>query len=151
GQTEAAHALCSGVPKSRQKHLEVEAEVMPSLPRVVVDAERVKAVFSNLLTNGLRHTPEGGRITVSAQQREGVVRFAVADTGEGIPPEYLERVFDRFFRVPGRHGGSAGMGLAIAKEVVEAHGGRIGVQSEPGHGATFWFELPTAAVGEKPT
>jgi signal transduction histidine kinase len=127
----------------RQKHLEVEAQVTPSLPQVLVDAERVKAVFSNLLANGLRHTPEGGRIAVTARLGENEVRFAVADTGEGIAPEYHERVFERFFRVPGRHSGSAGMGLAIAKEIVEAHGGRIGVESTPGKGATFWFTLPT--------
>jgi signal transduction histidine kinase len=112
---------------------------------VLADSERVRAVFSNLLANGLRHTPEGGRITVAATPGEKEVRFAVTDTGEGIAPEYHERVFERFFRVPGRQGGAAGMGLAIAKEIVEAHGGHIGVESAPGKGATFWFTLPTTA------
>jgi signal transduction histidine kinase/HAMP domain-containing protein len=128
----------------RQKHLEVEAQVPPSLPKVLVDSERVRAVFSNLLANALRHTPEGGRITVTTTPGEKEVRFAVTDTGEGIAPEYHERVFERFFRVPGRHSGAAGMGLAIAKEIVEAHGGNIGVESALGKGATFWFTLPTA-------
>lgn len=129
----------------QQKGLEVETQVTPSLPPVVADAERVRAVLSNLLANGLRHTREGGRITVAATPSDGEVRFSVADTGEGIPPEYQERIFERFFRVPGRPSGSAGMGLAISKEIVEAHGGHIGVQSTPGQGATFWFTLPASA------
>jgi signal transduction histidine kinase len=128
----------------RQKHLSVEAQVPPSLPQVLADSERVRAVFSNLLANALRHTPEGGRITVTTTPGEKEMRFAVTDTGEGIAPEYHERVFERFFRVPGRHSGAAGMGLAIAKEIVEAHGGHIGVESALGKGATFWFTLPTA-------
>jgi len=134
----------------KQKHLEVGTEVTPSLPQVLADSERVRAVFSNLLANGLRHTPEGGRITVTATPGDKLVRFAVTDTGEGIAKEFHERVFERFFRVPGRTGGAAGMGLAIAKEIVEAHGGHIGVESVPGEGATFWFTLPVALPTGEP-
>jgi signal transduction histidine kinase len=76
------------------------------------------------------------------------VRFEVADTGEGIPHEYLHQVFEKFYRVPGASSGSAGLGLSIAKEIVEAHGGEIGVESEVGRGSTFWFTLPLAATAE---
>jgi signal transduction histidine kinase len=70
------------------------------------------------------------------------MRFEVSDTGEGIAPEYHSRVFDKFFRVPDSRGGGVGLGLSICREVVEAHGGEIGVQSRPGQGSTFWFCLP---------
>jgi signal transduction histidine kinase len=72
------------------------------------------------------------------------VRFEVRDSGEGIPGEYLERIFDRFFRVPGRGAGGVGLGLYLVREIVQAHGGQVGVESEPGKGSTFWFTLPVA-------
>ena len=72
------------------------------------------------------------------------MRFEVADTGEGIPPEHQERIFEKFFRVPGAPGGGVGLGLYIAREIVQAHGGEIGVESAPGRGSTFWFTLPRA-------
>jgi signal transduction histidine kinase len=71
------------------------------------------------------------------------VRFEVADTGEGIPQEHQQRIFEKFYRVPGSTSGTAGLGLSIAKEVVKGHGGEIGVDSEPGRGSTFWFTVPT--------
>jgi signal transduction histidine kinase len=114
------------------------------LPRVDVDRERVQLVLSNLVDNALRHTPRGGTITVRATEGEGTVRFEVEDTGPGVAPEYLERIFEKFFRVPGAPAGGVGLGLYLAREIVEAHGGRIGVESAPGLGARFWFTVPVA-------
>jgi two-component system, NtrC family, sensor histidine kinase KinB len=127
---------------AEQRQLLLEPEVMPGLGEVLVDRERVQLVFSNLLSNAIRHTQPGGQITVSAHAVDDAVRFAVADTGEGIPAEYHQSIFERFVRVSARAPGGAGLGLPIAKEIVEAHGGEIGVTSEPGKGSTFWFTLP---------
>ena len=129
--------------QARQKSITMESDIEPSLPAVLADRERIQLVFANLLANAVRHTPPNGTVTVRARQDENRVRFEVTDTGPGIAPEFHERIFERFFRVPGTPGGGAGLGLAVAKEVVEGHGGTIGVASEPGRGATFWFSLPT--------
>jgi signal transduction histidine kinase len=113
---------------------------------VVVDKERVEHVFDNLLANALRHTPRGGRITLRVASENGSVRFSVEDNGEGIPKEYLSRIFERFFRAPGATSSTgAGLGLAIAREIVVGHGGQIDVKSELGHGTTFTFRLPMEA------
>jgi NtrC-family two-component system sensor histidine kinase KinB len=92
------------------------------------------------------HTPRGGSIAVSAEaDGEGFVQFHVADTGEGVPHEHLARIFEKFYRVPGSETrGGAGLGLAIAREIVAAHGGQIAAESDRGAGATFTFTLPTA-------
>jgi histidine kinase len=114
---------------------------------VFADPERVHQVLFNLLDNAVRFTPAGGRITITASRHNGAVDVAVADTGPGIQAEHLPRVFDRFYRVDearSRDDGGTGIGLAIARSVVEAHGGRIWAESEPGRGSTFTFELPVA-------
>jgi NtrC-family two-component system sensor histidine kinase KinB len=86
----------------------------------------------------------GGEVTVTANPEDGMVRFAVADTGIGIAPEFLPRVFEKFFRVPGQEQISSGLGLTIAKEIVEAHGGAIEATSQPGKGARFTFTVKAA-------
>jgi signal transduction histidine kinase len=108
------------------------------------DLERLQLVLSNLLANAVRHTPPEGRIGVLAERRGGVVRFEVSDTGEGIPREYQERIFEKFFRVPGMRSGGVGLGLYISREIVQAHGGEMGLESEPGKGSRFWFTVPLA-------
>jgi len=120
-------------------------ELPEDLPRVWADKSRISHVFGNLLSNGLKHTPAGGKITVSAKPEENGVRFSVTDTGKGIPSQYLPRVFEQFFRVPDQDPESgAGLGLAIVKEIVEAHGGTVSVDSVEGKGSTFFFTLRSA-------
>jgi signal transduction histidine kinase len=135
--------------------VELDDRIPDDLPPVLADRERVHQVLFNLLDNAVRFTPAGGRVTVTASRHNGSVDVAVADTGPGIAPEHLPRLFDRFYRVDearSRDDGGTGIGLAIARSVVEAHGGRIWAQSEPGRGSTFTFELPAApAVGADPT
>jgi len=116
---------------------------------VMADPERVALVFANLITNAIRYTPRHGEVWLGAQQVNGSVRFEVTDTGVGIPKEYQPHLFDKFFRIPGSPVGGAGLGLSIAKEIVQGHGGDIGVKSEGGHGSTFWFTLPKVTSSDK--
>jgi signal transduction histidine kinase len=123
----------------------LNSQLASPLPPVLVDRERVEHVFDNLITNALRHTGRGGQVTLGATPEQGSVRFAVQDTGEGIPAAFIPRIFDKFFRTPGvKRPGGAGLGLAIVREIVTAHGGQVDVHSRPGKGTTFTFTLPTA-------
>ena len=109
------------------------------------DRERLIQVLSNLIGNALKFTPDGGTITITVRDEAGATRFGVTDTGAGIPPEHLPRLFDRYFQGGQRpERGSLGLGLFICKRIVEAHRGRIGVVSELGRGTTVWFTVPRA-------
>ena len=115
--------------------------------RVDVDRRRIAQVLGNLLANALRHTPSGGRVTLSANGSKRRARITVTDSGTGIAPEDLPHIFERFWRGEksrSRAGGGAGLGLAIAKYLIQGHGGEIGVESERDTGTTFWFTLPLA-------
>lgn len=115
------------------------------LPAVRADADRIEQVLINLLHNAIKFTPSGGEITASARQEGGWIQFSVRDTGVGIQPEDLPRVFERFYKADqSRSGGGTGLGLSIARHTVEAHGGRIWAESVPGEGSTFSFTLPMA-------
>lgn len=127
-----------------EKALQVESCVSPELPAVWADRERLHQVLGNLVGNAVKFTPAEGRIRVSAVREEDEVRVAVEDTGPGIPTEHLENVFDRFWQARSTRRAGAGLGLAIARGVVEAHGGRIRATSEVGRGTTFEFTLPVA-------
>jgi signal transduction histidine kinase len=122
-------------------------ELPAGLPKLNLDSDRIEQVLHNLLSNAERYTPEGGRITLAVEDRPSEIIVSVADTGKGISPEELPRIFERFYRGEQsrsrRHGG-AGLGLAIAKQLVEAHGGRIWAESPPGKGTKVSFALPKA-------
>ena len=136
----------------------LRSETLPGVAEVFADPDRLQLVFSNLLSNAIRYSPRGSEIAVSArsESREMAVlpdhktkadrwvRFEVRDQGPGIPREHQGGLFEKFFRVPGGEQGGSGLGLFIARGLVQAHGGRIGVDSEPGQGATFWFTIPGA-------
>jgi two-component system, NtrC family, sensor histidine kinase KinB len=127
-----------------ERSVTVAKEALPGLPRIAVDRERILVALDNLVANAIRFAPEGSRVVVRARSDADRVRFEVADEGPGVPAEFRESIFERNVRVPGSPGGGAGMGLFIARENVRAHGGRIGVESGPGGGSTFWIELPGA-------
>ena len=134
---EAAHRA-----EAAERRVTLRTEVAPDMPPLDVDRVRIGEVLANLVSNALRHTPAGGTVTIGAGRDEAGVAFRVTDTGEGIQPEELAHVFDRFARSPESRG--SGLGLAIAKSLVQTHGGTISAQSEPGRGTTIRFVLPAA-------
>jgi two-component system, OmpR family, sensor histidine kinase BaeS len=156
----ASNAVSGLRSRAEQRGIELRAETQDGLPAVAADRDRIGQVLRNLLDNALRYTGPGGTITVSASldspspqsltpnpqsPAHSFVRLAVSDTGQGIPAEELSRLFDRFYRVDKsrtRSSGGTGLGLSVAKQLVEAHGGKIWVESEPGKGSTFNFTLP---------
>jgi signal transduction histidine kinase len=142
--TLARDAVKSFEATAEAKGIDLRVELLPSLGQVVADPERIALAFDNLIGNAIKYTPAGGRVTVAAESRGHTLRFAVRDTGPGVPPQHRQAIFERFFRMPGATEPGAGLGLYIAKEIVDAHGGRIGVEGEPGQGSTFWLELPAA-------
>jgi signal transduction histidine kinase len=122
------------------------------LPPLWADRDRLSQVFENLIGNALKFSVGGGRITVGAAVREDEVLFSVRDTGAGIQPEHLPHLFDRFWQARRAEREGAGLGLPIVKGVVEAHGGRIWVESTPGEGSCFFFTIPRAdRRGASPT
>ena len=132
-------------PRAEAKGVNVTLELDPSLPDMELDATRVAQVIGNLLENAITHTPEGGRVAVTARADDGGVEIAVADTGPGIPPEELPRLFDRFYRADpsrARATGGSGLGLTIARRLIEAHGGTIEAHSVLGQGSRFTIHLP---------
>jgi PAS domain S-box-containing protein len=133
--------------RAEGKDQSLKTDIAPSLPMLNADAEQIKRVLDNLLSNAIRNTPRGGEIRITAALREDYISVSVADTGRGIPPEYLTRLFHRFLSVPGAEPGSTGLGLAISKRLVEAHGGQISAQSRVGFGTTITFTLPVAREG----
>jgi len=121
-------------------HIKLENKVWPDLSWVIADRNAVRRIFSNLLTNALRHTTRDGQVTVEATERVGRVLFSVRDTGEGIPEDQLPGLFGRFVQV-GEHSGGTALGLALVKRLVEAQGGQVSVESRVGEGSRFTFSL----------
>ncbi len=140
--------------KAIDKGIQFKLDVQGTIPEVKVDPARMEQVIANLLTNAIRHTPSGGKITVSLktvksdnvyQLDKPSLLISVADTGEGILPEYLPYVFDRFYRVESsrsKNEGETGLGLAIVKQMVETHKGKVWAESKPGKGSTFYIAIP---------
>ncbi len=130
---------------AQDRGVSLQTDIAEDLPDILVDRIRINHVFDNLLSNALKHTPPGGRITITVSAGETGIQFRISDTGEGIPPASLPRIFEPFFRIPGRvNETGAGLGLAIVKEIVEAHGGTVGVESQEGKGSVFTFTLRRA-------
>jgi NtrC-family two-component system sensor histidine kinase KinB len=128
---------------SRGLHLAVDNQT--DLPSVSISRPRIDQIFSNFISNAVKHSPADGTITLSAKM-DGAqgVRFSVKDEGAGIPENLHRRIFDKFYRVSETSGEGAGLGLSIAREIVLAHSGTIGVESKPGKGSEFFFTLPVA-------
>jgi len=142
--TSAAHQVAS---LYEGKKLTLVRQIAPSLPPFQGDESKLRRVLVNLLGNAIKFTPSGGTLTVAAKlgEDEDSLVFSVSDTGEGIPPEAFERIFEKFGQVESRQGGrmmSTGLGLTFCKLAIEAHGGHIGVESGPGEGSTFSFTIP---------
>ena len=154
-RAESVQALIASVaeaftPRTSAKGLSLRVEAPAEIPPALMDRGRTEQVLHNLVENAVTHTPEGGSVTVAAAVgEEGHVRVSVRDTGPGLSPDALESVFERFYREDpsrSRVTGGAGLGLTIARQLIESQGGRIWAESEPGQGGTFTFELPSAAA-----
>jgi signal transduction histidine kinase len=144
----AANAIAASAERAGERRIHVDLTAPARLP-IVADADRLRQVVDNLLDNGLRHAPEGTTLTVSAEARNGDLVLAVRDRGLGLTAEQQTHVFDRFFRADesrARSSGGLGLGLSIAKAIVEAHRGTLTVESAPGAGCTFVVTLPAAAA-----
>jgi signal transduction histidine kinase len=138
--------------RAQQRGITLKAEVGKGLPRIQADKRRLTQVLGNLLENALRHTAKGGSVAVSAVKHEGAVRIGVTDTGEGIDPSEIQKIFESFYQPQSSHAarGRLGLGLSISKEIVHSHGGKIWVESEgKGKGASFLFTIPADKGGKK--
>ena len=134
--------------EAEARHATLRSEVLPGMPAIIADRERVQLVLDNLISNAIKYGPDGGTITIRAAERGDYLRIEVVDAGPGVPPDYQQAIFEKYVRVPGAPKGGAGIGLYIAREIVRAHGGDIGVESEPGKGSTFWFTAKIASARE---
>lgn len=136
------------LPQAKRAGIDLRLDVPDELPSLIGDGDRLAQVFTNLVDNALKFTRDNGRVTLSARAAGDEVEISITDSGIGVPNEALPRLFDRFYQVdPSRAGGEghgAGLGLAIVREIVDAHNGKINVRSEVGHGTTFVIHLPLA-------
>jgi signal transduction histidine kinase len=133
--------------QATNRGVSITVEPSDSLPLINVDAHRIRQILRNLLNNAIFHTPKEGNITIAIRQKDDFIEIAVTDTGEGIPPDSLPSIFERFYRVDksrSRATGGTGLGLTITKRLVEAHGGSISVHSELGKGSCFTLTLPVS-------
>lgn len=140
------YALETVKKQAAQQQVNIQTTLPEQAPPILADVEKTAWVLVNLLTNAIRYSPSGSNIQLIIEQAEAkMLTFSVQDTGKGIPPAFREKIFERFYQVPGtQHQKSSGLGLAIAREFIEAQGGIIGVESEEGKGSRFYFSLPLA-------
>jgi two-component system phosphate regulon sensor histidine kinase PhoR len=137
------HAVDRLGAQANRAGLKLQVDASANLPKVMVDEARIEQVLVNIIHNAIKFTPSGGRITISAKVKDTDILVSVSDTGVGIPPDDLPRIFERFYKADkSRSGGGTGLGLAIAKHIVEAHRGRIWAESVEGRGSSFNFTLP---------
>jgi NtrC-family two-component system sensor histidine kinase KinB len=138
----ADNAINAVTTTAREKNIHFQKNYSKEIPTVKADAEKTGWVLNNFLTNAIKYSSENSSISVNVKASDGLIQFSVADKGPGIPEEYLPKVFDRFFKVPGSKITGTGLGLAISKEFIEAQGGKIWVKSKLGEGSEFGFGLP---------
>ena len=144
------HALETVASSAKEKNLEIRKVVEPDLPLIQADAEKSTWVLNNFLTNAIKYSVDDGRVTVAAKRAKDSVLFSVEDNGPGIAQEYLPRLFERYFQVPGSKAKGTGLGLGISKEFIEAQKGKIWVESEIGKGSSFSFTLPLNKTPSNP-
>jgi signal transduction histidine kinase len=128
--------------RAAQQAIAWTVRIEPDLPDIEGDAGRLEQVLSNVVGNAIKFTPPGGRIDLACRAAGDGVELAVTDTGPGIPPDHLDKLFDRFWKADPASRQGAGLGLAIARGIVEAHDGRITAESRLGHGTTIRVQLP---------
>jgi len=138
-------------PQADEKDIEITMDIPDNLPLVLVDGDRTRQIITNILSNSIKFTPEKGKVSIKIQDEKEYLQLSISDTGIGIPPDRISRIFDKFEqvrevreRIKGPKG--TGLGLAIVKSLVEAQGGKIWVASELGKGSTFYFTLPKQAI-----
>jgi two-component system phosphate regulon sensor histidine kinase PhoR len=140
----AVHRLAR---QAERAGVQVTLELESGLPAAVGDADMLERVVVNLIHNAVKFTSAGGAVTVRAEPAEGAIRISITDTGVGIMPEDLPRIFERFYKADrSRGGGGTGLGLAVARHAVEAHGGTISAASVPGQGSVFTFTVPAVSA-----
>ncbi|HXI14055.1 MAG TPA: ATP-binding protein [Thermoanaerobaculia bacterium] len=133
--------------QTNAQQLALKTEMTPDVKKVIADRHRILQVLSNLVGNAIKFTPAGGTIIMAADTSNGMVRFGVRDSGPGIPKEHQDKIFDAYWQAKRADRMGAGLGLPIARGIVESHGGKIWVESEPGEGTTFFFTLPAVVGG----
>ena len=138
-----AYAVNTNKVAAEQKNIQLAVEQAGDVPNVMADREKTSWVLTNLISNAIRYSYEHSIVNIAIKLMGDVVQFSVKDTGQGISPEYVEKIFDRYFRVPDSKKEGTGLGLAISKEFIEAQGGQIRVESDYGAGSTFYFSLNT--------
>jgi signal transduction histidine kinase len=133
--------------KAAKKVVRLQTQLPGSVPLVLADGEKIHWVLFQLVDNAIKFTPPDGTVTLAAEPRANSVRLSVRDTGIGIPPERIPELFQPFHQLDGtstRQYGGTGLGLALVKRILDAHGSQARVESKPGEGSTFWFDLPIA-------
>jgi signal transduction histidine kinase len=128
--------------QAEQKHIDIETQIDETLPKIYVDEEKTAWVLTNFITNAIRYSPENSKIVVSLKNNSKELIFSVKDYGKGIDEAYKNKVFDRYFQIPGSVRTGTGLGLSISKDFIENQGGKISVESELGVGSTFSFRIP---------
>jgi signal transduction histidine kinase len=136
------HTLETAQGQALKKSIHLATDAPEHLAPINGDPELLERVFTNLIGNALKFTPDNGVVSVSITDEPGQLHIAITDTGEGIPPEHIEDIFNKFHQVAGQRKGGTGLGLTISKHIVEAHGGRIWAESKLGFGAAFHFVIP---------
>jgi len=130
--------------QAEQKNIELTLKAEENLPQIKADTEKTAWVLVNFLTNAIRYSGEESKISITIKKDQNLVVFLVKDEGKGIDSRYRDKIFDRYFQIPGSSKTGTGLGLAISKEFIEAQGGNIGMESELGMGSTFYFNLSVA-------